>query len=178
MPRPFSLTIRSIEKDNPKTVMIILSIASILLGAWNLWFFFAQTSVYESSIFAKVDNYPEKIIPSFSGPGRTKKHKQNLITASFPIGMKNKIFQGQKGFFFPAKKQGDLSGAINVLVIKTIPNIEENTLLVNLKTIELINVPEQLQAGTQGLIKLEIANITPFKQVLNKLKKSQFNNLL
>jgi len=170
MPRPFPLTIRSMEKDHPKTVMIILTIASILLLAWNVWFFFSQNPIFESSIQAKVDNYPEKLISTFDGPGRTKEHRQNLITAIFPIEMKNKILQNQKGFFFPSTKQGKLSESIKVIVINSIPNIEENTLVVRLKSIQDSNNQTKLHESSKGFVKIEITKTTPFKQLLHKLK--------
>jgi hypothetical protein len=172
MPRPFIQTIRSIEKDHPKTVMIILSIASVILAVWNLWFFFEQIPLFESSIHAQVTENPEKIIPEFSGPGRAKYHKQHIIMATFTMQMREKIFQGQKGIFFPASNMGRLSdGIIAVVIDKTILK-KDKKIRVFLKTFAPLNSALQLQAKSQGLIKLEVEQVSPFELLLMRLRNA------
>ena len=172
MARPFSLTTRSMEKDHPKPIIIILLIAIIILGAWNLWFFYAKISVYEVSINAHVTDAPEKIIPSFSGPGRVIEQRQNNIIATFPVHLKNSIYLGQKAIFYPALKHGEISMSINAFVSEIIPKQNNDCIKAELKTLHSFDYPIQLNTGTTGIIKLELEKITPFKLLLNKIKSS------
>ena len=177
MPRPFTQTIRSMEKDHPKTVIVILLIATLILAVWNIWFFFAQISLFESSIHAEVTEKPEKIIPGFSGPGRAKHHKQHIVMASFPLEMRKKIFQGQKGVFFPASNVGSLSEGIMAVVLDETIYAADKKIQVQLKTIEPLNSSIMLQPKTNGLIKLEIKQVSPFELLLMKLKEPAKNKL-
>jgi len=172
MPRPFTQTIRSMEKDHPKTIMILLSIASVILTIWNIWFFCAQITIYESSIQAKVATYPEKIIPTFYGPGRTQQHKEHIILASFPLRVKDHIFQGQKGLFFPISNEDERPGSIQAIVFEITINSEDSSVYVRLKTVEPLHSRIPIPAETKGLIKLVVDHITPFDFVLMKIKKS------
>jgi hypothetical protein len=160
------------EKDHPKTVMIILFIASFILAAWNIWFFFAQISLFECSIHAEVAEKPKKIVPSFSGPGRVRHHKQHIILASFPLQMEKKIYQGQKGIFFPSSNMGNLLEGITAIVTHKTAHLKDSNLSVRLKTIESVHSPMQLKSKTTGLIKLEITRVSPFELMLMKLSKN------
>jgi len=169
MARPFKLTARSLENDHLKPVMMILTLATLILGGWNIWFFFGKISVYETSIDAQLADRNEIIIPSFSGPGRVEKHRQNQIIASFPMNVKHRIYLGQKGLFFPDVNQGKLNGVIDAMVSKIVPNVEKNIIQVTLKTTQPFQNYIPMQSNTTGKIKIEIDQVTPFKHVLSNL---------
>jgi len=160
------------ESDHPKTVMIFLLIATIVLFAWNIWFFGAKLSVYELSINAKVTKQPEKRIRLFSGPGRPVEIKQNVIIASFPMTMKKSITRNQRGLFFPILKQEQISEAVDCVVEKISVQPEDQLIQVRLKTIQHMNRPVYLQPGMSGLIKLEIERCTPFAMLIEWLRSS------
>ena len=172
MARPFSLTMRSMETDHPKTVMAVLSIAILVVCAWNIWFFCAKISVYEMSINAMVDEHPEKIIPSFSGPGRIVETRQNHIIASFPIRMKNRIARGQRGLFFPIMKQGEFSEGVNCVIVEIEIKKDKESIQAILKTKQSKYFPVHLQPETSGLIKLEVDRLTPFSLLLQRIESS------
>jgi len=92
--------------------------------------------------------------------------------ATFPLQMREKIFQGQKGIFFPASNIGKISeGIIAVVIEKTIHKKDKN-ILVYLKTFAPLNSTIQLQAKTKGLIKLEMEQVSPFELLLMRLKNA------
>jgi hypothetical protein len=172
MARPFMSTMRSMESDHPKTVMVVLSIAAVLVCAWNIWFFCAKISVYEMSIHAKVAEKPEKLVLSFSGPGRVVKIRQNLIIATFSINMKDRIEKGQNGLFFPAIKHGQLSEAVKCVIVELHPKTDEQSIQAVLKTIQSKHYSIGLQPGMSGLIKLEVARLSPFAILLQRINSS------
>jgi len=172
MARPFSLTMRSMESDHPKTFMVVLSIAVLVVCAWNIWFFGAKISVYEMSINAMVAAQPEKIIPSFSGPGRVVELKQNDIIANFPMHMENRIARGQRGLFFPIQKKGELSEAVNCVIVEVTKQTKKQSIQARLETKQHMSYPVNLHPGMSGLIKLEIDRQTPFHLLLKRLESS------
>jgi len=172
MARPFSLTMRSMKSDHPKTVMLFLIITTIVLFIWNIWFFGAKLPVYELSIQAKVTKQPEKRIRLFSGSGRSEEIKQNEIVASFPMSIEKSIARNQRGLFFPVLKKGQISEAVDCVVEKILVQSENKVIQARLKTMQPKNRPVYLQPGMSGLIKLEIDRCTPFEMLIEWLRSS------
>lgn len=150
MSSPFSRTMRSLHADSFRPMLVGLIGASILIAIWCIWFFFAQVTLYEHSLVARVT-------------------KGEIIVAEFSAEALNRIQQGQPARLNIDGAMGQQVGSISAIVtdiIKPSTSEQKETGEVKLFSFAEASSPIRFEEELTGQVEIEVEHISPAKLVM------------
>ena len=130
---PFSRTMRSLQSNTRRPVLIVLILAIIIWIGWVAWFFLAQITLTEVSQKAYVDS-------------------QNIIVADFPLKRLKHIKRGQSAYL-----SLDQAGGFIDMIPITVMEINNKNGQVRL----LAEVDLSSEEGLRGKVEIETERLSP-----------------
>jgi hypothetical protein len=148
MPSPFSRTMRSLHADSFRPALIGLIVATFMLVIWCLWFFFAQVSLYEKSLSARIT-------------------KGEIITAEFPAESLHRIQQKQEARLQLDGIIGQQVGPVRAIVTDILkPSQTETTGQVKLFAFAEADSPIRFEEELTGQVEIEVEHLSPAQLVM------------
>ena len=138
----FSRSVRSIQADQLRPVVIGAICFTLLMVGWLLWFFFATISTYETSITATYQ-------------------PQGYVMATFSPATFRRLQPGQPAEFMPQPAEGTAS-SLRVIATDLYPETGEVRFIIRVEDDE---VPA-LQPGMTGTVRIIVEQLSPARIVL------------
>jgi hypothetical protein len=135
----FSRSMRSLQADRLRGLLVWLLMAMALVAAWAAWFFLAQVTLYEISQKASVT-------------------RTGSIVVDFPIKARDRIQSGQTANFRPKGTPDSQPITIPAVVMKVTPLPQQDAVRVEL-LLQGDDIPPQ--AGTSGQVEIEVEYVSP-----------------
>lgn len=152
MASPFARSIRSIESDKFNVSIVTTAIATVVIIAWSLWFFFSQITIY-------VDSYDFVIEDS------------GFIHTSIATNQAKNVKQGQSAVLALDGELGEELGVISAYVYQ----IERHTEYVDIELYSAAHYRELSileENSPSGQIRIQVETASPATLIIEALGRN------
>lgn len=144
----FPRSVRALRNDRFRPSLAALTVTTVLLGAWLIWFFFSQIAVYESSTTFTLQS-------------------NGLVSATFPARVSARVMVDQ-----PASVRLDVPGEPSITYSGRVARVNAPR-GASEGTVEIyFDADGALPANAEGVVQVQVESVSPAALVIQAVRQS------